>query len=222
MRYSDRLILCALLILLIAFFEASCAVNTVTSVYPQGRSERCSNVFDSRTSCGDELYHYQIVAPGADFWTKRGIVGGPISAESGERLEVWWTGFFPHYELRYYGEDSNRGLSIGRCHFAQGCNRAFFFAPDVNNNGVPDAFSRIVWESIDCHHDGGYPGYLDRYRYIYRPPVDACVLYYDLLYYEYEPSSALCSGTCRPSYWAEKDNGEKDPGIFRRKIIPIN
>jgi len=117
---------------------------------------------------------YPIEFPDADYWTPRGILGNPIVAESGERLEVHWVGgWLPgqedlHYELRYYRPgDRPEGWRIGQCHFFEGANSAFFFSPDRNENTIPDYFASIHWISRDFGNDDNHDGLLDVIQHSY-------------------------------------------------------
>lgn len=106
------------------------------------------------------------------FRSPRGRVGEPVVAESGERLELMWTGFFPRFELLYFKDDEDREPRlIGSCDFRNGCNRCKIFAPDLNGDGIPDRFLRIEWISMDgCRQN--YEHKRERI-YIFYPRLDA-------------------------------------------------
>lgn len=81
-----------------------------------------------------------------------------ISAESGERLEVWWV--VPpgreggsHYELRHYspgaGQELLDGIAIGACTFNQGVNDAQYVAVNVDGDSTPDCFLKTTWYNFD-------------------------------------------------------------------------
>ena len=103
-----------------------------------------------------------------------------IRSEAGEKLEISWVvgrmenGWLPglRYEVYFYPpSDSPRRMQrhiIAGCFFPEGCNSARFRAADVNQNGIPDRFLEIVWESWDFGADDGEPGYLDHvvHRYL--------------------------------------------------------
>jgi hypothetical protein len=114
-----------------------------------------------------------------------------VSADSGERLEVWgvldpnaW-----HYELRYFrpgaGPELTNGVRIGQCTFVHGCNEAAYYGPNTGGDpGKVDCFVSTDWWSWDYGEDD-YPsdGCLDVYRFYY----DVCSnkvlpIQYDLCY----------------------------------------
>ncbi|MCX8021627.1 MAG: hypothetical protein N2745_02520 [Syntrophorhabdaceae bacterium] len=126
---------------------------------------------------GTDLFKYGIRTMEKGFLSKRGIVGAPIRAESGERIELWWTGVFPRYELYFYPKDpEEKGRRIGKCHFLRGCNRSHFIAPDGNDNGIPDVFVLIVWESTEGCSGESPDGPRGYFKYTYLPEYDHLLL----------------------------------------------
>ena len=84
-----------------------------------------------------------------------------VQAESGERLEVhWWPPLFAHYKLVYF-DGSGNSWPVAMCNWPQGCNGAWYWAPDENSNGIPDCIVESLWRSMDFGDDDGEPGYLD-------------------------------------------------------------
>ncbi len=158
-----------------------------------------------------------------DLFGDRGILGEPVRAQSGERLEIRWEGFFPRYRLYYFPSVEHPGVVIGECRFADGCNSGFFFAPDNDGNGVPDSFRLIQWTSIDYGRDDGIPGYLDRYRYIYDVANDRYYIWYDLLIYSCPPPLSsppdTCRTTCEFPYETRTVSGKTYPKIFKSRLM---
>jgi len=124
------------------------------------------------------------------FKCRGGRVVGPIWAESGERLELWWVWEWrwlpvPHFELLYFkpgaGEGPSQGLRVGQCHFQEGCSLAHYVAPDNNRNGKPDYFTKTLWSNWDFGYDDGVKGYLDQAVHIY----DVCNDNYSLVLFLY-------------------------------------
>lgn len=103
-----------------------------------------------------------------------------ISADSGERLELWWKrnpsyALIPHYELWYFLDPQfSTGVRVGQCHFPEGCNSARFVAPDSNRNNKPDFFTFISWRSLDYGYDDYNHGVFDAIIHI----TDICAKKY--------------------------------------------
>lgn len=153
----------------------------------------------------------------------RGILGEPVEAQSGERLEIRWEGFFPRYRLYYIPESGHPGVVIGECYFPDGCNNGFFLAPDADGNTVPDRFRYVQWVSSDYGHDDGLPGYLDRYRYVYDVTKDRLYVWHDLLFYRCPPPLSIPPYTCRtkcdPPYKVRTVGNRTYPVVFRTRLV---
>jgi hypothetical protein len=158
-----------------------------------------------------------------NFFGKRGILDDPILAQSGERLEMHWEGFFPRIRLYYFPSRGHRGVVIGECTFPEGCNDGFFFGPDTDNNGIPDSFRLIQWVSSDYGLDDKVRGYLDRYRYIYDVLRDRYYLWHDLLFYRCPPPVSIppdvCTTSCDPPYETRTAGNKTYPRIFKTDLI---
>ncbi|MFA5617603.1 MAG: hypothetical protein WDK95_12225 [Syntrophorhabdaceae bacterium] len=154
---------------------------------------------------------------------KRGIRGKPIQAESGERLEIRWEGFFPRYRLYYFPSREHHGVVIGECRFPEGCNNGFFFGPDTDGNGIPDCFRLVQWISSDYGQDDGVPGYLDRYRYIYDVHRDKYYVWRDLLIYRCPAPLGVppdpCRTICDPPYETRDVGNMTYPRIFKTDLV---
>lgn len=153
----------------------------------------------------------------------RGVLGEPVRARSGERLEIRWEGFFPGYRLYYFPSPEGPGVLIGKCNFAGGCNSGFYLATDDDGDGVPDRFYIIQWTSKDYGYDEGVPGYLDRYRHIYDARSGRYYVWHDLLIYRCDPPMSLsadtCDTICKPPYETRLVNGRTYPVVFRTRLV---
>ncbi len=154
---------------------------------------------------------------------ERRTLGEPVEAQSGERLEIRWEGFFPRYRLYYVPAAGHPGVVIGECYFPDGCNNGFFFAPDADGNGVPDRLRYVQWVSSDYGRDDGVPGYLDRYRYIYDVAKDRLYLWQDLLFYRCPPPLSAPPYTCRtkcdPPYKVRTVGNRTYPVVFKTRLV---
>ena len=170
---------------------------------------------------------YHIDGSEADLWQKRGLISEPVWAESGERLELHWRGFFPHYELYFFKVGDEKGQMIGRCHFMGGCNKGFYVAPDKNNNRIPDYFVKVQWESMEYNGGSSVKGHIDRYRYVFLPSLNRLVLYYDLLDYACNPSEAVrdepspSKTTCEPPCLTIERDGSEHFKVYSTKVIKV-
>ncbi len=187
---------------------------------PFGRNEEEVDALERE---GLKRYGINPAPTGGGLFGKRGILGEPIRAQSGERLETRWEGFFPRYRLYYFPSREHRGVVIGECRFPDGCNNGFFFGPDADDNGIPDSFRFIQWVSSDYGGDDGVPGYLDRYRYIYDVHRDRRYLWHDLLIYRRNLPLSVSPDTCRitsdPPYEMRTFGGKTYPRIFKTDFV---
>ncbi len=188
---------------------------------PFGRNEEDVDALE-----GEGLKRFGIPPVSIDsggFFGERGILGEPIRAQSGERLEVRWEGFFPRYRLYYFPSARQQGVVIGECRFPDGCNNGFFFGPDADGDGLPDSFRLVQWVSSDYGRDDEVPGYLDRYRYIYDVRQDKYYLWHDLLIYRCAPPLSVppdtCRTTCDPPYEVRTVGDKTYPRIFKTDLI---
>jgi len=192
------------------------------SSHPFGRHEEDVDALEKK---GLKRFAFKPVAADDGYlFGDRGTLGEPVQAQSGERLEIRWEGFFPRYRLYYVPAPGHQGVVIGECYFPDGCNNGFFFAPDVDGNGVPDRFSYVQWVSSDYGRDDGVPGYLDRYRYIYDVTKDRLYLWHDLLIYRCPPPLSVPPYTCRmtkcdPPYEVRTVGGKTYPVVFRTRLV---
>jgi hypothetical protein len=154
---------------------------------------------------------------------ERRVLGEPVTAQSGERLEIRWEGFFPRYRLYYIPAPGHPGVVIGECYFPDGCNNGFFLAPDADGNTVPDRFRYVQWVSSDYGHDDGVPEYLDRYRYVYDVAKDRLYLWHDLLFYQCPPPLSIPPYTCRtkcdPPYKLRTVGNRTYPVVFKTRLV---
>ncbi len=178
---------------------------------------------ESRCCPGDHAVATAIEAAPAGFWTARGRLGEAIVFASGERLELWWTGFFPRYELKYFRSPAARGETIGRCHFSQGCNRAFYLAPASAQGAAAACLAGVTWESYDYGHDGGEPGYLDRYIHSFDGCAKRYEVRHELLFYACAPPIShypdVCASACEPPFLEEFVDGRPHPRIFKSSTV---
>ncbi len=178
---------------------------------------------DALETAGLKRFVLKPVSADGNLFADRGVMGEPVRAQSGERLEIWWEGFFPRYRLYYFPSGEHPGVVIGECRFPDGCNSGFFFAPDGDADGVPDSFSLIQWTNIDYGRDEGIPGYLDRYRYIYDVPGDRFYLWHDLLKYRCPPPLSFPPDTCRTvcehPYETRVVKGRTYPRVFKIRLL---
>jgi hypothetical protein len=172
---------------------------------------------------GGDLVATTIQAPPAGFWTPRGRIGEAVMFASGERLEIWWTGFFPRYELKYFKGPVDKGETIGHCHFSHGCNRVFYSVPRSRQGNPPSCFTKVTWESYDYGYDGGVPGYLDRYVHTFDRCTGRSTEVHELLHYRCPPPIShypdLCAGVCEPPYDEEVVDGEVRPKVFKHTDV---
>ncbi len=188
---------------------------------PFGRNEEDVNVFERE---GLKRFGINPVsARNGNLFGERGTLGEPIRAQSGERLEIRWEGFFPRYRLYYFPSPKHRGVVIGECRFPDGCNNGFFFGPDTDGDGIPDSFRLVQWVSSDYGGDDEVPGYLDRYRYIYDVQKDRHYMWHDLLFYRCLPplttSQTTCTTTCDPPYEERTVGNKTYPRIFKTDLV---
>ena len=164
-----------------------------------------------------------VFADDGNLFSERGILGEPVRAQSGERLEIRWEGFFPRYRLYYFPSPERPGVVIGECRFADGCNNGFFFAPDNDGDGIPDVFRLVQWTSIDYGGDDGVPGYLDRFRYIYDVAKDRFCLWHDLLVYQCRPPLSIPPDTCRTvcdkPFETRTVKGKTYPRVLKTRLL---
>ncbi len=154
---------------------------------------------------------------------ERGVLGEPVEAQSGERLEIRWEGFFPRYRLYYVPSPRHPGVVIGECYFPDGCNNGFFFAPDADGDAVPDRLRYVQWVSSDYGRDDGVPGYLDRYRYVYDVAKDRLYVWHDLLFYRCPPPLSTPPYTCRtkcdPPCKMSAVGNRTYPVVFKTRLV---
>lgn len=193
--------------LLCLFSVTTCAPTSLTLCGNCAKlaGEQSDLCLDCRRTLSDASPKKEcIISTPRGFFAEKGILGIPVLAESGERLELRWEGFLPVYRLYYFPPREKEGVEIGTCHFSAGCNKACYFFYDRNENGVPDAFSLIRYESLDYGSDEETPGYLDRYRHIYVVETDTYCVFHDLLFYRCPPPvshrSDPCRTFCNPPY----------------------
>ena len=133
---------------------------------------------------------------------ERGLVGDPIIAESGERLEVHFVGYLnPHFELRYFQPGSSDGYRVGQCHFKCGINEAYYWAYDDDKDKMPDCFIRTKWINEDGAGDDNLNNLADIHHYIFDPGKQK--LSHRILKYKYNCKPATdCKANvlCKPKY----------------------
>lgn len=189
----------------------------------EGTVGRFEEDVDALETAGLKRFALKPVSADGNLFGDRGVMGEPVRAQSGERLEIRWEGFFPRYRLYYFPSPEHPGVVIGECRFPDGCNSGFFFAPDDDINGVPDSFRLVQWTNIDYGHDEGIPGYLDRYRYIYDVPGDRFYLWHDLLQYRCPlPLSVppdTCRTVCEHPYETRVVKGRTYPRVFKTRLL---
>jgi len=154
--------------------------------------------------CADSLNEnakrVKIWFPDANGYTDRGILGRPIEADSGQKLEIFWRGNY--YELRFTGVGGSPEGRVGQCHFIDGVNDAYYWAPDANGNGKPDYFIRTRWISIDGGDDdkpkdGEKNGLLD-----------VIIHNYEVCYNKYSIQRILHEYACGPPISMRPDVGD--------------
>ena len=178
---------------------------------------------------------HEIEFPNVHWWEPPRVLN-IIEADSGERIELRWSdwGTRGYYRLDYYSPWGKIGR-VGQCHFIHGCNIGKFFAPDNNQNGKPDCFLLIVWDSWDYGDDDDKDGYLDRYRHVY----DVCRDKYSRSHFKYEyvcgpPVSSypnFCKSFCgdppalspNPVYWQIVDPalGPESEALFDELLLEL-
>lgn len=213
-------------VLLCLLFIAACApIGTYVPITHPAIGHEPTEVCPGyeRALADPNLQKHYILSPPGDSRTARGVIGEPVLAESGERLELRWEGFSPVYHLYYYGPREKEGLLIGECPFSGGCNKAQYLFEDKNKNGIPDAFRLVEYESLDFVQDEKTPGFLDRYRHIYVVTDDRYCVIHDLLFYACPPpvSPELnpCETFCNPPYRTSEAHGRMVPLVYRTEVI---
>ena len=223
----------ACILLMVILFVASCThIARDISVFDEGDNKpggsglnfgRLEEDIDALEAKGLRRFILEPLMTRGDFFSERGVLGGSVAAQSGERLEMRWEGFFPRYRLYYFPSDKHPGLAIGECSFVDGCNIGFFLAPDNDGNGIPDSFRLIQWSSYDYGYDDGIPDYLDRYRFIYDVRKDKHYLWHDLLLYRCPPPVSsrpdTCKTICNPPYETRSVNGRIYPRILKSRLV---
>jgi len=172
-----------------------------------------SGTFTIRICCScSDAKQYNINFHIADRNTPPGRIGDPIEAESGKKIELWWSGSY--YELLYWRPGGPQGLCLGLCVFDNGCNEISFYAQNLNNNNKPDCFTSIHWINKDFGSDDNNDGYLDviEHSYVTCLCQDKYTRVDKKFYYACGPPiisepGSICKTICNPPYgdlWDEE------------------
>jgi hypothetical protein len=163
------------------------------------------------------------VTPPYTFFSPRGRIGSAVTARSGERIEIWWSGVFPRYELRYYRGPHHSGQRVGRCHYGMGCNRVFYEGPGTEKNGELESFSVLTWESYDFASPEGRGGHLERHRHVFYVSTGRRLVYRELLTYACGPPVSFypdpCDTICNPPYQTRMEGEKEAPLLVSSEVI---